>query len=324
MGKKLRRIRNRWQTVKASKRFHSFLVFLMFVAVSTVFWIILAMNDSVTKSFDVTLRIVNVPDSVTFINDPPDRIHVTLRDKGTNLLRSSIMRHPTIYINFRDFASNSYFRFSKSDLDATLKAAFGSSAQIGSVSIDSLSMRYTTGKGIRLPIVVRADVSAAAGNVISGVPEPLERVVRAYSVNNNADTINRVYTEPIIRRNLKETTEVEVGLVPVPGVKYVPSRVKVIIPVEPMVKKDAMATIKAYDVPDGMTLLLFPAAVPVSYYVPMSHFNDDEIPVNVAVSYRDLEKSDVSRIPLTITATEPFVANPQVGEEDVEYTLVKD
>ena len=51
--------------MKASKGFHSTVVFLCFVVVSTVFWFILAMNDSVTKTFDVSLKIVNVPDSVT-------------------------------------------------------------------------------------------------------------------------------------------------------------------------------------------------------------------------------------------------------------------
>ncbi|MDE7414202.1 MAG: hypothetical protein K2N05_10525 [Muribaculaceae bacterium] len=317
-------IKKKWETVKASKSFHSLVVFLLFVVVATIFWFILAMNDNVTQTFDVDLNIVNVPDSVTFINDPPKSIHVTLRDKGTNLLRSGVMRHPAIYINFRDFASHTYFRFSQSDLDAALKASFGSSAQIGSVSIDSLSLRYTTGKGVRIPIVVRADVSAAPGNVIAGIPEPLDRVVRAYSVTHNVDTMTRVYTEPIVKRNLKETTEVEVAIKPLSGVKYVPSKIKVLIPVEPMVKKDALVTVKANDVPEGVSLLLFPATVPVSYYVPMSHFNDEDIPVSVSVSFNDLNDGDVKRLPLSISATQIFVANPQVGLTDVEYTLVKE
>ncbi|MDE6256578.1 MAG: hypothetical protein K2M39_10335 [Muribaculaceae bacterium] len=310
--------------MKASKGFHSTVVFLCFVVVSTVFWFILAMNDSVTKTFDVSLKIVNVPDSVTFINDPPDNIHVTLRDKGTNLLRAGVVNHPTIYINFRDFASKTFFRFSKSDLDAALKATFGSSAQIGSVSIDSLALRYTTGKGHRVPIVVRADVSASAGNVIAGLPEPLERVVSVYSVSDNIDTLSRVYTEPIVKRNLSETTEIEIPLVPMAGVKMVPSKIKVKITVDPLVKKDAVATVKPVNVPAGMSLLLFPAVVQVSYYVPMSHFNDEDVPVRVTVNYDDIERTPVSRIPLSISATEPYVASPHLSQSDVEYTLVRE
>ncbi|MDE7442404.1 MAG: YbbR-like domain-containing protein [Muribaculaceae bacterium] len=324
MDKRLQNIKKKWRKVKASKGFHNAVVFLCFVAVATVFWFILAMNDSVTKTIDVNLRIVNLPDSVTFINDPPKDIHVTLRDKGTNLLRTGIVNHPSVVINFRDFASDSYFRFSKSDLDAALKSTFGSSAQIGSVSIDSLSLRYTTSKGHRVPIVVRADVSASAGYVIDGIPEPLVRVVKVYSVSNNIDTLSRVYTEQIVKRNLSETTVFDVPLVPMTGVKLVPSKVKVRIKVDPLVKKDGMATIRALNVPQGMNLLLFPAVVPVSYYVPMSHFNDENVPVKVTVNYDDVERTPVSRIPLSVTATEDYVASPQVGQPDVEYTLVRE
>ena len=324
MGKKLRMIKDKWRRVRASKGFHSAIVFLAFVAVSTIFWFILAMNDSVTKTFDVDLKIVNVPDSVTFITDPPKNIHVTLRDKGTTMFRSGVMRHPQIIINFRDFASDTYFRYSRTDLDAAIKAVFGGAAQIGSVSVDSLSLRYTTAKGHRVPIVVRSDVSAAAGYVIDGIPEPVQRSVRIYSVSNSIDTINRIYTEKIVKRNMSETTEVEVPLSPIPGVKIVPSKIKIRIEVDPLVKKDAMATVKALNVPAGMTLLLFPAVVPVSYYVPMSHFNDHDIPVKVTVNYDDVERTPVSRIPLSISTTESYVASPHLGQSDVEYTLVKD
>lgn len=324
MGKRLQSIRKRWNRVKASKGFHSTVVFLCFVAVATVFWFILAMNDNVTKTFDVNLKIVNVPDSVTFITDPPESIHVTLRDKGTNLLRTGVVNHPSVYINFRDFASKTYFRFSKNDLDAALKATFGSSAQIGSVSIDSLSLRYTTGKGHRVPIVVRADVSASAGYVINGLPEPMQRVVRVFSISDNIDTLSRVYTEPIVKRNLSETTDVEIPLVPMAGVKMVPSRIKVKITVDPLVKKDALASVRAVNVPSGMSLLLFPAVVPVSYYVPMSHFNDENVPIRVTVNYEDVERTPVSRLPLSIAATENYVASPHLGQTDVEYTLVRE
>lgn len=323
MGRRLENIKSRWRKVKASKSFHNAIVFLMFVAVSTLFWFILAMNDSVTKTFDVALKIVNVPDSVTFISDPPESIHVTLRDKGTNILRTGVVNRPTVHINFRDFASKTYFRYTKNDLDAALKATFGSSAQIGAVSIDSLCLRYTTGKGHKVPIVVKADISASAGNVISGVPEPLERVVRVYSVSNNIDTLNRVYTEPIVKRNLSSTTEVEVPLKHIPGVKMIPSKVKVKITVDPLVKKDALATVRALNVPEGMTLLLFPATVPVSYYVPMSQFNDEEVPLKVTVDYNDVTGSNESRLPLSIASTESYVASPHLGEKDVEYTIVK-
>lgn len=324
MGKRTEIIKRKWRGVKASKSFHNALVYLAFVVVATLFWVIMAMNDSVTRTFDVRLRIVNVPDSVTFINVPPQDIHVTLRDKGTNLLRVGIIKNPHIDINFRDFASDNVFRFSKADMNTALKTAFGNSAQIGSVSIDSLSLLYTADRGHRVPIVVRADVSAAAGNIIAGLPEPQERVVTIYALSGVADTISHVYTEPIVKRNLSETSEYTVSLVPIKGTRLEPSKVKVRIPVEPLVKKEMMATLKAENVPAGMNLLLFPNRVPVSFYVPMNLFNQEEVPFDVIVDYNDTRLPGTRRLPLRICSHEDYVVSPVVLTDSVEYTLVKE
>ena len=75
MDAKIGDIRNEWKRIRTSSRFHNFMMFLIFVAIAAVFWFILALNDSVTETFQVRLNIQNVPDSVTFITDPVGRRH---------------------------------------------------------------------------------------------------------------------------------------------------------------------------------------------------------------------------------------------------------
>lgn len=309
--------------MRASTGFHNFVLFLAFVAVSSLFWIILSLNDNVTRTFDVDLKIDNVPDSVTFITDPPAIFHVTLRDKGTNILRSGIISNPRVGLNFRDYGEDGVFRLTKNEINAVVKGAFGNSAQITSVSLDSLCLRYTTDKGRRVPIVVLADVSAVPGMVISETPKPLQRSALVYSYSNVIDTITRVYTQPIVKRNMSSTTEVEVSLQPIPTVKIVPSSVKVLIPVEPLVKKESMATVTSNNVPEGESLLLFPNKVQVVYYVPMSLFNSDLVPVDVSVDYTDIFRYSGDRLPVRIRSYADYVESPRILTDSVEYTLVK-
>ncbi len=314
-----------WRRLKRSSKFHEVLIFLAFVAAASVFWFVIALNDNVSRTFDVRLKIENVPDSVVFITDPPKDIHVTLRDKGTNLLRNAIMNHPQLTINFRDFAREGLFRYTGSDLNSGLRNTFGSAAQIASCSIDSLRLRYTTSRGKRVPIVVRVDASAAPGHIISGVPQPEERAVIVYSDANNLDTITRVYTETVLRRNLSETATVKVKLEPISGTRLIPASVTVVIPVEPLVRKEEMVTVTARNVPPGESLLLFPTKVPVTYYVPMSRFNDDDShTLEILVDYSDTRIEDSSRLPLIIGAHPDYIVNPELQAVSVEYTLVKD
>ncbi len=323
MGARLEKIKEKWRGMRASTGFHNFVLFLAFVAVAAFFWLVMSLNDNVTQTFDVDLKVENVPDSVTFINDPPATFHVTLRDKGTNILRSGILSHPHIGLNFRDYAENGIFRVTKTDINAAVKSTFGNSAQITAVSLDSLRLYYTSEKGRRVPVVVVADVSAASGMVISDAPKPLLHYALIYSYSEDIDTITRVYTQPIVRRNLSETTEVEIPMRPIPAVKIVPSKVKVKIPVEPLVKKESMATVSALNVPEGESLLLFPNRVQVVYYVPMSLFNSDLVPVEVSVDYRDIYKYSGDRLPVSIHSFADYVESPQMFTDSVEYTLVR-
>lgn len=322
MDAKIGDIRNEWKRIRTSSRFHNFMMFLIFVAIAAVFWFILALNDSVTETFQVRLNIQNVPDSVTFITDPPADLHVTLRDKGTNILRSGVVKHPTVNLNFRDYAHEGVFRLSAADMTAELKADLGVS-QITAASIDSLRLYYTTQPGKRVPVMVQSDVSASSGNIISGAPVSLTRFVNVYSYRDEVDTVHSVLTQRLVKKDLSQTSEFDVKLKPIQGVKIVPSQVKVRVPVEPLVHKETYVEVDVENLPAGASLLLFPNRVPVSFYVPMSRFNNENVPMHVVVDYNDTHRTRGSRIPVRVRDHAPGLINVELKTDSVEYTLVR-
>ncbi|MCM1290679.1 MAG: hypothetical protein NC201_00345 [Prevotella sp.] len=322
MDKRIERIIESWRGIKASSRFHNLLTFFIFVILATLFWVIMAMNDNVQDSLDVRLTVTGVPDSVTFITDPPQKIHITVRDKGTRLFRASF-NEPNLTLNFRDYAQSGLLRYTAADLNAGLKSLFGSGAQITTVSIDSLHINYTTEKGKRVPLIVNADVTAKSGKIIVGRPTSNVTSVLLYSTTVDLDTVTRVFTRRIVRRNLEETTVLEVALMPINGVKIVPSKVKVTIPVEPLVKKTIRVPVTVKNVPDGYSLLLFPDNVEISCFVPMSKFNDDIKDVSVSVSFNDAMKSKSQKVGLTIDSYPQGISTPELKYDSVEYTIVQ-
>ena len=96
MGQKIEAARTKWKQLKKTSSFHDAVLFLIFVAISALFWFILALNDSAQDNFNVKIQITNVPDTVTFISDIPEKVHVSVRDKGTNLWRSGIDRKSVV------------------------------------------------------------------------------------------------------------------------------------------------------------------------------------------------------------------------------------
>lgn len=158
MSERIAKARTFWRSVKSTVGFRRLLTYLVFVAIAALFWFILALNDNIQDDFEVRVNITGVPDSVTFINLPPERIHVTVRDKGTDLWQNGVFGRPSMNLNFRDYADNGVFRLNRSEVNAELKHIFGQQATLISTSLDSLRLQYTTLPGKRVPVVPQTDL----------------------------------------------------------------------------------------------------------------------------------------------------------------------
>ncbi len=323
MGFSLHQLADKWRRFRETAFFHDAVLFLVFVGISTLFWIILALNDSAQDSFNVRLNIANVPDSVTFINDIPDKFHVGVRDKGTTLWRNHY-RRPTVSINFRDYADKGVLMFTHSDMQTALKSLFGTSAVITSTSLDSLKLVYTTNKGKRVPVDIDANITPASGSVIEGNPQASPSNVYVFGEQSVLDTIHLVRTQRITLNDLTENTSVTVKLNKIKNARVVPSTVEVKVPVEPLVRKEAMITITPINVPQNASLLLFPSKVPVDYYVAMSRLGDDDDPsIELQVDYRGILESRNGKLRVKVANYPERLQNLSLKTDSVEYTIVK-
>ena len=260
---------------------------------------------------------------MTFISDIPEKLHVTVRDKGTSIWRNHY-RHPTMNINFKEYADAGELRYSKNDIITSLKSIFGPSAQIVSISLDSLYLEYTSNKGKRVPVVVDADVSAASGSIIEGFTKASPSNVLVYGDQKVLDTIHKVRTERLILSDLSENTTVEVHLRKISDARILPSKVNVTVPVEPLVKKKASITITPVNVPHGESLLLFPSKVPVEYYVAMSRLNDDDDPeIELEVDFKAIPPSHNGKLHVRAARYPDRLKNLSLINDSVEFTIVK-
>ena len=145
----------------------------------------------------------------------------------------------------------------------------------------------------------------------------------AYSIRDEADTLRRVYTKKVVKKDLSQSIVVTVPIIAPANVKLIPSEIEVRINVEPLVRKETYIRVDVDNLPAGEGLLLFPNSVPVSFYVPMSRFNDDSFPIRVYVDYQDTYKTPGSRIPLYLIDSSGSIINPTLSTDSVEYTFVK-
>lgn len=315
--------RNLWTRLKKSGAVHDSMVFLVFVAIASVFWLILALNDSAQRDFTVRLQVDNVPDSVVFITDPPASFHVAVRDQGSKLFRAAGLSMPVVKVNFRDYADNGLLRLSHSDMNAVLKATFGKSAAILSTSLDSLRISYTGSKGKPVKVVFNGRFDAAPGSVVSGRPVCVPARATVYGPAELLDTLTQVETEWLKVSDIVEPSSYWVSLQRIPGVRVKPAKVKVEVRAEPLVRRETQVAIKAENVPAGTDMMLFPSKADVVYYVPMSAFSEQEPAVEAVVDYNESGRSRNHRVAVRLGAIPAGVYTPTLRTDSVEYSIVR-
>ena len=81
-----------------SKRGHNLLLFAVFLVLSFILWLVLAISEDAIVDMQVGVRIDNVPDSVTLLANPPASIAVSARLHGSQRIKIGLSDRQTISI----------------------------------------------------------------------------------------------------------------------------------------------------------------------------------------------------------------------------------
>lgn len=307
-----------------STRGRSALTFLIFLLISTIFWFMMTLNETIQRDYRLKVEIADVPVGTTFITQPPQYIDVSVKDKGRALIKYDWGTPPTVKIRYKDFISRGENRIviNQEMLSNNIRNAFGARCEMLSIRPDSINLMTTSRPGDRLPIFLDITTATEPQYVVYGRMQSSCDSVIIYSMNGIPATMLKVPTEHLSLRNLTDTTMVEVPLKCPVGARVEPSTIFVTIPVEPLVAKKRIIPIQVINKPKNVAVHTFPANVELNYLVPMSMFkNDNATPVAV-VDYRKIDINS-STAHVSITQLPDYYFNTSSTPTEVEYLIEK-
>lgn len=298
------------------------LTFLVFLAISAVFWVLMALNDEVQHDYRLKLKLAGFPDNMTIISGANPTVSVSVKDKGSALMKFTWNTQPELTVNYDELskAGDHNLLMTQAQLNSAVRNIFGSSATIIAVRPDSLSLHYTTNPGVPVKVRIDADVRPAPSAVAFGRVTLSTDTVMLYSNSKERSRIKTLTTQPIILTGLTDTAHVSAALIVPPGMRAVPSQIKVTIPVEPLVTKTRKVEIAQRNVPAGKRLVTFPSMVEVDYLLPKSLYNSDASPVKAVVdfsAYRPGEK----KLPVTVLPLPNYYRFVSVRPSEVEFVI---
>ena len=302
------------------------LQYMGFVLVSAVFWCFITFNNDIQQDIDVRLEIINKPANVTFINDPPSTITVTLRDKGSAFVKYLFTSQPKLQIDFTKYCDSGtgYLKLNNVQLLTALRKVISRKASVMSVLPESLSVKYTDQEGKKVPIRFDVDVEPDMRYVQNGDISPSVDSVVVYADRETLSQINEVYTYHVLLSGITDALNRWVSIAPVVGAKLVPSSVKIMVPIERLVQKKQKVAIQARNVPAGESLVLFPSSVDVLCLVPQSEYKSDISNIAVVADYYTIDLSTTSsKVPIYVASVPPVCRRVELPTDSVDYRIEK-
>ncbi len=296
---------------------HQLGIFLIFLAISTLLWMATALNDEVQRQLECDVEVTNVPDSVTFISEPPSTITLNVRGRGTQFMRYLLGARPSISLDFRYYSKDNRFSVSKSNLLELIRNALGDEQSIQAIVPDSIGVYYTSLKPIRLPVKVAVTATTTPAVCLYGAITSQTDSVAVYAIGPVAEKLRYISTEDIRFTDISESTTRRVKMIAPTGCRVIPDSVTVNINVEPIVTEVREVDIVAINVPSSVEqFLLNPSKVHASFRVPRSQ--RDRLPeVKVVADYNTLSK-DYTDKKIGIRTTQ-LLPNVFLELDSVEY-----
>lgn len=300
-----------------------FLIFLFFLALSSVFWIFQTLNETYEEDFQVPLELRNVPSNVVITTDLPENLHILLRDKGSQLLAYRYTRQfKPVVVDYNTYSNPSgHVSILGNELQRQIAAQLLPGTQMLGLKPDTLDFYYNFGQFKRVPIRPLGEVRAGrlyslAKTVYS------EDSVTVYASREQLDTITAAYLQPFNLRNLTDTTHVKSNFVKVKGAKFVPAQIGVTFCIDRLVEKTIQVPVQQVNFPASKQLRTFPATVKVTFQVGMGLYRKITSENFVlVVNYEDLLKNKSTYCHLSLKTIPKGVSHVRISPQDVEYVI---
>src|SRR5574344_31360 len=268
-----------------------FSVFLLFLAISFVFWWSRTMSRSYEMHIQYPVSLIDVPDNMRITDSPEFELKVTISGKGMSLWEAKNRTSRPLHIKPSDFVmSSGHAAISTKILLDSLESIIPASVIIKNVEPDSLIFNYLIQKKKTVPVLYDGSIESknqymldkivfSPDSVSVGMPVSMED--SAFAMNVDLKQIE-----------LKcDTAVLNVQLTEVPNVISEVSGIKMTVISSQFTEKSIIVPIVGLNFPDGKILKSFPSKATVTFWVKLDDFdNVDESDFKVVVDYNDIKR----------------------------------
>ena len=298
--------------------------FLAFLLLSASFWLLQSVYEETDGSYEVAFVVKDVPENAVFTTALPKTLKITVKDKNIALARYYLTHSlQSFHVDFSRYADEEgNFRVSATELRNLMQDQLEQSSQITAVTPAFIDAKFALSRGKRVPVVFAGDYAAQIQYHCSPIRITPDTVL-AYAPEAILDTLTRLYTTPRSYKDLtssvSETLELHVPL----AVKAEPNVVGIHIEVNEYTEKSINhVPVEVCDVPDSLSLKIFPSTVSIRCNIDIDKYNKiNSGDFKLQVSYYDILNEQQKRIPIRLREASSYASYARIIPDSVEYII---
>lgn len=313
------------EQIKKIKQFlttRDFLVFLLFLGISTALWALQALRKNYEMTVEMPIAYTNLPGDYIITNDLPSHLRLSLEGRGSDLVRYRYGRGlaplkidmEEVVKGRRNVATNTYL--------PQIQKQVKSDIAIKRISPDSILYELEKQKKKTIPIVLDAEIELEQQYTFSDSLRISPSHITAYGPLKELNKLDTIHTELLTINNVKDTLVTQIDLKKVRNVRFSDTTITVKIMSEKFTEKNIQLPISIKNVPENITLRIFPSATTLSYQIGLSSYEKvDASSFSLYVDFKEAKRNGKDKLKIKFGKKAPKAFNVKLKPEAIDYII---
>lgn len=299
-------------------------ILLISMCISLLFWLLVKLSQNYKANREVALN-YNLPEEMSFVNIPPEKVRVTLEGRGWDLMYNYFEGANT-EISF-DLTNTILQNITNNRLkDKMTENLSSNKINVVDMNFDYISIELGENTVKRVPITLEQEITLAPEHQYQASIKLVPDSVNIYGPASLVQAYENWPTTLLVLNNIKNTIERPILLQPSDKVqiKLSESVITVQIPVEQFTEKSIFLPVTVKNAPDS--LKVFPNKVKTSFVVGLSRYDTiSEKDFQLEVDLKGIPINQANNTaPILLTKSPKEVKNIRFSPNSVHFLFVKD
>lgn len=310
-----------------------FLVFLFFVAVSTIFWLLNALSKEYVTTINHPVRYHNFPKDKVLVGKLPSFINIKISAYGFSILNykyNLITSFKPIDFNVKQLGlrkiagtNSKYFILTRYE-QAKIADQLNKEITLLEIYPDTIYFDLADLVSKKVPVIAHVDFKLDKQTMLNGklILEPDSIIISG--PQTLTDSVDSVFTDFHDFKLLSTRLTRTINIKTIEGIEFEPQKVSLTFPVEKFTETTIKKHLTIKNLPDSLIIKTFPKTIDITYQVALSNFDkllvDDFI---VSIDYNDTKNALGNKLKVQLESIPEEAKKVQFFPAHIEFIIEK-